>query len=72
VVVVLVVMMVVVVTVVVVVMAVAVVLVAAWWWRLPVSLVFVSKSFFITCLSRSRKFRGRLLELHSPKVITVP
>jgi hypothetical protein len=38
----------------------------------PVLLNFVSKNYFIKCLSHSRKLRGRLLELHSPKVITVP
>jgi hypothetical protein len=38
----------------------------------PFLLAFVTKNCFTTCLSRSRTFRGRLLELHSPKVITVP
>ena len=30
------------------------------------------QNHFITCLSRSRIFGGRLLRLHSTKVITVP
>ena len=55
-----------------VVMVVVVVVVAAAAAVFPVLLAFVSKKFFITCLSRSRIFRGRFLELHSPKVIIAP
>jgi len=38
----------------------------------PVLLIFVSKIYFMTCLSRSGTFRCRLLEIHFPKAITVP
>jgi hypothetical protein len=38
---------------------------------LPVLLAFVSKNYSITDLSRSNIFRGRLLELHSPKIVIV-
>jgi hypothetical protein len=37
----------------------------------PVLLAFIGKNYFIKYLCLYRIFRGRLLELHSPKVITV-
>ena len=38
---------------------------------LSVLLSFISKNYLIICLSLYRIFRGRLLELYSPKVTTV-